>query len=46
MSDIREIDKAFLFVKHIERHLAIINPTAKVCCKICNKTIDEIYLEG
>lgn len=44
-----ECKKSFLFVKHIEQHLEnmpFLNPDDKkinVLCKICNKTIDEIY---
>ena len=43
-----EIDRALVFVKHIEKHLIEMGeftPDAKVMCKICNKTIDEIYEE-
>jgi len=50
-------DKALKFVEHIERHLEssrmanigrgsryqLVVP--KVCCKICDKTIDEIWDE-
>ena len=38
-----DIEKAILFVEHIEEHLA---PGQKVICKICGKTIDEIYEGG
>ena len=43
-----EIDRALVFVKHIEDHLKLIfvpEANAKVLCKICEKTIDEIYEE-
>lgn len=38
--------KALTFVIHIEKHLEEMGIKAKggkVCCKICNKDIDEIY---
>lgn len=39
-------DKANVFVEHIEKHLKLIYPEgAKVSCRICGKTIDEIYVE-
>lgn len=48
--DSTEEEKALIFVRHIENHLLprdgkwrIYPP--KVICKICNKTIDEIYEE-
>jgi len=40
--------KALIFVEHIEAHLTeIFKPkdNAKVMCKICGKTIDEIFKE-
>lgn len=42
--------KALIFVEHIEKHLKYIretpdSPIPKVICKICGKTIDEIYAE-
>jgi len=36
-------EKAEVFVKHIENHLKKENPEWEVICKICGKTIDEIY---
>jgi len=50
-----KMSKALKFVEHIEAHLkdlAKYNPywtewkNAKVMCKICNKTIDEIAEES
>lgn len=44
-------DKANVFVEHIEKHLKEIYllkqypEGAKVSCRICGKTIDEIYVE-
>ena len=38
------IKKAVLFVEHIESHLGSLNKK-NVICKICGKTIDEIYDE-
>jgi hypothetical protein len=35
--------KEEIFVKHIENHLNEMGEGLKVACKICNKTIDEIY---
>ena len=36
--------KEQLFVKHIEKHLKDLDMSGQcVCCKICGKTIDEIY---
>ena len=32
-----------VFVKHIENHLRELKINGKVMCKICGKTIDEIY---
>jgi len=43
-----EKDRALVFVAHIEDHLKLIfkpEDNAKVICKICGKTIDEIYEE-
>ena len=38
--------KSVLFVEHIERHLEkMFDYPASVMCKICDKTIDEIYEE-
>ena len=37
--------RALKFVAHIENHLKDMDGDLKVCCKICNKTIDEIYKE-
>ena len=42
--------KALVFVEHIEKHLKYMretpdSPMLKVICKICGKTIDEIYAE-
>ena len=34
-----------VFVKHIENHLRELKISDKVACKICGKTIDEIYEE-
>jgi uncharacterized membrane-anchored protein len=38
-----------VFVNHIENHLRTMyvkdHKVRQVCCKICNKTIDEIYTE-
>ncbi len=39
-------DKANVFVNHIENHLKeMFEPKAKakVCCRICGKTIDHIW---
>ena len=42
----KEHKKAVIFVRHIERHLRdMFNYDAKVVCKICDKTIDQIYKE-
>ncbi len=39
-------DKPNIFVEHIEKHLEQMGlPDECVMCKICNKTIDEIYDE-
>lgn len=38
------VTKADVFVKHIENHLRGLGH--KVVCKICNKTIDEIFREA
>jgi len=40
--NVDEADRALVFVKHIENHLT---EEQKVLCKICDKTIDEIYEE-
>jgi hypothetical protein len=49
MNPVLEIVKAYIFVKHIEEHLADpeynICKNAKVKCKLCNKTIDQIWNE-
>jgi translation initiation factor 2 beta subunit (eIF-2beta)/eIF-5 len=37
-------DKNDIFVKHIEKHLEAY-PGAKVICKICGRSIDQIYAE-
>lgn len=37
-----EMEKALIFVEHIEEHLKEMG-LAKVVCKICHKTIDTIY---
>lgn len=47
MSDF-ERDRALKFIEHIEKHLIEMDeftPDAKVICKICNKTIDQIWEE-
>ena len=48
-----EIDRALIFVRHVQDHLTegryksmIFPPDAVVICKICKKTIDEIYEEA
>jgi len=38
-------EKALAFVEHIENHLRELKIEGKVVCKICGKTIDEIYEE-
>jgi len=38
-------EKALAFVEHIENHLRELQIEGKVVCKICGKTIDEIYNE-
>jgi len=50
LDGVKVIDKSEMFVNHIEEHLADIQndvghdkSTLEVKCKICNKTIDEIY---
>ena len=44
------MEKNDVFVKHIEQHLDEIfkkeGKVLAVCCKICGKTIDEIYEEN
>lgn len=40
--------KGKIFVEHIERHLAQMPPLhikKEVICKICGKTVDQIYAE-
>jgi len=37
--------KSRIFVRHIENHLKEMDISGKVMCKICGKTIDEIYEE-
>ena len=40
------VRKAVLFVDHVQKHLdteGIISHGGKVICKICGKTIDEIF---
>jgi len=40
--------KALVFIEHVEEHLkSMFKPedNARVMCKICGKTIDEIYKE-
>lgn len=47
--DAKNIAKCVNFVNHIRRHLkkmGITSHDGKVICKICGKTIDEIYEEG
>ena len=50
--DEEEIDRAVVFVRHVKAHFTdgryesiLFPPDAKVICKICDKTIDEIYEE-
>jgi hypothetical protein len=38
-------DKERIFVEHIKGHLKHMNVGAAVVCKICARTIDEIYEE-
>ena len=38
-----DTEKALAFVEHIQEHL---KSSEKVICKICGKTIDEIYEES
>ena len=48
MTSEEEYARAVVFVRHIEKHLIEMGeftPDAKVICKICDKTIDEIYEE-
>lgn len=48
MNPITRIRMALKFVKHIENHLNHLFPSyveTHVKCKICNKTIEEIYKE-
>lgn len=44
-----QISKALLFIEHLEQHKEVINApinTGIPMCKICNKTIDEIFRES
>ena len=44
----KKMKKALVFIEHIEKHLdEIFEPTenVKVTCRVCEKTIDEIYEE-
>ena len=50
MATEEEKDRAVIFVRHVKAHLdegryksLLFPPDAVVVCKICNKTIDEIY---
>lgn len=46
--DAKNIAKCVNFINHIQRHLKEMKITShdgKVICKICGKTIDEIYEE-
>jgi len=47
LSLIEESHRAVIFVRHIQRHLdenpELFGKDAKVICKICRMTIDEIY---
>ena len=38
-----KIEAAEKFVEHIKSHL---KPGEKVICKICNKSVEEIYIEN
>lgn len=40
-----ERSKERIFVDHIKKHLKTMNLPGKVECRICDKTIDEIYEE-
>lgn len=40
-----EKDRAVVFVRHIEKHLEKWAHVNQVVCKICGKTLDEIYEE-
>jgi len=40
--EINELNKGNVFIKHIQNHL---EQNQEVICKICNKTVDEIYDE-
>jgi len=47
----RKREKAVLFVKHIEQHIkngddATVPRNAKVLCKFCDKTLDQIAKEA
>lgn len=44
----KTVKKSLLFVEHIESHEEVKNAYLNPCvpmCKICEKTIDEIYLQ-
>ena len=43
--EIEELLRAGYFVNHIQEHFKEEHPGWKVKCKICDKTIDEIYKE-
>ena len=45
-SDRIQTEKALAFVEHIENHLQDLKIEGKVVCKVCGKTIDEIYEEA
>lgn len=38
-------ERSSIFVKHIENHLTELGIDGKVICKICGKSVDEIYEE-
>ena len=40
-----DTEKAIAFVMHIENHLKEMKIDGQVMCKLCGKTIDEIYEE-
>jgi hypothetical protein len=49
--DNKKRERALLFVEHIEAHIkngddVRVPRNAKVLCKFCNKTIDQIALEA
>jgi len=37
--------KGTVFVEHIKKHLEELNIDGEVVCKICGKSVDEIYEE-